>query len=63
MTVSTPEVVLAVLIATFRFELSDKPFTWNFARVTYYPAADKDSTKSEMFMKVTLASTSVESPA
>ncbi|KAI0713837.1 cytochrome P450 [Earliella scabrosa] len=49
------KVVISVLVATFRFELSDRPFVWNFAGVTY-PAKDKHSSKPEMYLRVTLVS-------
>ncbi|KAI0746326.1 cytochrome P450 [Daedaleopsis nitida] len=49
------KVVLAVLVGAFRFELSDKPFVWNFAGVAY-PAANIGDKKPEMFLRVSLAS-------
>ncbi|KAI0713881.1 cytochrome P450 [Earliella scabrosa] len=48
------KVVLSALVASFKFEPSDKPIVWRFAGITY-PAASKDSAKPEMFLKVSLA--------
>ena len=47
------EVVLAVLLSTFRFELSDKSIYWNLAGVVY-PSVQKEGSEAEMPMKVTL---------
>ena len=49
------EVVLSTLVATFRFELSEKPFVWNTAGVAY-PAAKTGDKNPEMYLKVSLAS-------
>ncbi|KAH9923738.1 cytochrome P450 [Epithele typhae] len=48
------KIVLSTLIASFRFERSDKPFFWNSAGVTY-PAAKVGNTEPEMVLKVSLA--------
>ncbi|OBZ67636.1 Docosahexaenoic acid omega-hydroxylase CYP4F3 [Grifola frondosa] len=46
------KVVLSLLIASFTFELSDKPIVWNLAGVRY-PTVGKDSKKPQMPLKVT----------
>ncbi|KAI1791311.1 cytochrome P450 [Ganoderma leucocontextum] len=48
------KVVLSTLLSSFRFELSDKPFVWNFAGFSY-PSASHESSKPEMVLKVSLA--------
>ena len=47
------EVVLAVLIPTFKFELSNKEIYWNFTGVQY-PTVGTESTKAEMFLRLSL---------
>ncbi|EIW62374.1 cytochrome P450 [Trametes versicolor FP-101664 SS1] len=47
------KVVLAVLISTFTFELTDKPVWWNMAGVQY-PSADADGEHPGLPMKVRL---------
>ncbi|KAI0716854.1 cytochrome P450 [Earliella scabrosa] len=47
------KVVLAVLLSTFKFELTQKPITWNLAGVTY-PSVDAHGERPELPMKVTL---------
>ena len=47
------EVVLAVLLSTFKFELSDKAIYWNLAPVVY-PSIKKDGSEAKMPMKVSL---------
>ncbi len=54
MMVGSKEVVLCVLLSTFKFELSEKPFVWNFAAISY-PSASFVSSKPEMSLKVSLA--------
>ncbi|KAM5531287.1 hypothetical protein V8D89_015042 [Ganoderma adspersum] len=49
------KVVLCVLLSTFKFELSEKPFVWNFAAISY-PSTSYVSSKPEMSLKVSLAS-------
>ena len=51
----TPEIVLSTLVAAFKFELSDKPFVWNTAGVTY-PAAKRGDKRPEMILKLSLVS-------
>ena len=46
----SPEVVLATLIPAFKFELTDKPISWNAAGVAYPSVGD--STKPEMPLRV-----------
>ena len=48
------EVVLATLLATFKFERSNVPVVWNFAGIPF-PAKSRESTIPEMYMKVSLA--------
>ena len=48
------EVVLFTLINAFQFELSEKPIVWNFAGIAY-PAANKDSSRPVMELRVSLA--------
>ncbi|PIL26669.1 cytochrome P450 [Ganoderma sinense ZZ0214-1] len=48
------KVVLCLLLSRFKFELSEKPFVWNFAGISY-PSASYASSKPEMFLKVSLA--------
>ena len=45
------EVVLAVLISNFTFELSDKEIVWNNAGVAY-PSVGRESKKPELPLKV-----------
>ncbi|GBE84055.1 Docosahexaenoic acid omega-hydroxylase CYP4F3 [Sparassis crispa] len=47
------EVVLAVLVPKFTFELTAKPIVWNMAPVRY-PTVGKESVKAEMPLKVGL---------
>lgn len=47
------EVVLAVLISNFTFELTDKPIYWNMAGVQY-PSTDERGERPELPMKVDL---------
>ncbi|CDO70229.1 hypothetical protein BN946_scf184942.g29 [Trametes cinnabarina] len=47
------ESVLCILLQWFKFELTDKPITWNFAAVQY-PTVGKDSTNPELPLKVSL---------
>ncbi|KAI1782200.1 cytochrome P450 [Ganoderma leucocontextum] len=47
------KVVLCMLLSSFKFELSDKPFVWNFAGISY-PSASHASLKPEMVLKVSL---------
>ncbi len=49
--ISPPEVVLAVLLTAFRFELTDRPIAWNSSAVSY-PTMGEESTKVEMLLKV-----------
>lgn len=46
------EVVLATLLSTFKFELSDKPIYWNLAGIIYPTAALGG--KTSMPLRVTL---------
>ncbi len=45
------EIVLSVLLTAFKFELTDKPITWNSSAV-YYPTMGEERTKPEMLLKV-----------
>ena len=45
------EVVLAVLLPAFAFELTDKPIVWNSSAVMY-PTMGEESTRPEMLLKV-----------
>ncbi|EJF62016.1 cytochrome P450 [Dichomitus squalens LYAD-421 SS1] len=45
------KVVLAVLLSSFSFELTDKEITWNSSAVNY-PTMGEDSTKPEMLLRV-----------
>ena len=45
------EVVLAVLLTSFSFELTERPITWNTSAVIY-PTMGLESTKPEMLLKV-----------
>ena len=47
------EVVLSVLLSTFKFEMSSKEIFWNFAGVQY-PTTGTKSNKAEMFLRVSL---------
>ncbi|KAI0775295.1 cytochrome P450 [Trametes elegans] len=47
------KVVLSTLVAAFRFQLPDKPITWNFAGVHYPTMGGPDKAKAEMYLKVT----------
>ena len=49
-----PEIVLSMLISNFKFELPEKPITWNFAGISY-PTMGYTSTKPEMLLKLSLA--------
>ena len=42
-----------MLLSTFKFELTQKPITWNLAGVTY-PSVDAHGERPELPMKVTL---------
>lgn len=44
--------MLSVLLANFKFELTDKPIVWNNAGVAY-PTVGKESKKPEMPLKLT----------
>ncbi len=46
-----PEVVLATLLPTFAFELTEQEITWNFSAVNY-PTMGEESPKPEMLLKV-----------
>ena len=50
---SAIEVILSVLLSTFKFELSDKPIVWNVASVRY-PTVGRESNVPQMPMKVSL---------
>ncbi|RDX47322.1 cytochrome P450 [Lentinus brumalis] len=45
------KVVLAVLLTSFSFELTDKPIVWNSSAVIY-PTMGEESTKPEMLLQV-----------
>ncbi|KAI0760541.1 cytochrome P450 [Fomes fomentarius] len=45
------KVVLAVLLAAFKFELTDKPVAWNSSPISY-PTMGEESTKPELLLKV-----------
>ena len=45
------EVVLAVMLRSFKFSLAEKPIFWNLAGVNY-PTVGKDSDKPTMYLKV-----------
>ena len=45
------EVVLAVLLPRFAFEVTDKPVAWNSSAVMY-PTMGEESTKPELVLKV-----------
>ena len=45
------EVVLAELLSTYSFELTDKPVAWN-ASAVMYPTMGEDSTRPELLLKV-----------
>lgn len=47
------EVVLAVLLSTFTFDLTEKPIYWNMATVQY-PSTDQHGAHPELPMKVGL---------
>ena len=47
------EVILAVLLPNFKFELSDKPIVWNHASVMY-PTVGAESQTPEMPLKISL---------
>ncbi|RPD52564.1 cytochrome P450 [Lentinus tigrinus ALCF2SS1-6] len=46
------KIVLSALLTSFKFELTDTPVIWKFATVDY-PTMGKDSTKSQLLLKVT----------
>lgn len=46
------EIVLSVLLSAFKFEMSDKPITWN-SSIVVYPTTGDVNTHPEMFLKVT----------
>ena len=46
------EIVLAELLANFSFELSEKPIVWSLTGISY-PSARPNSTKPELWLKVT----------
>ena len=45
------EVVLAVLITSFKFGMTDRQVVWNTSGVIY-PSMSKDTAKPEMMLKV-----------
>ena len=45
------EVVLAILLRSFKFSLSDKEIYWNIASVNY-PTVGRESTKPALYLKV-----------
>ena len=45
--------MLAILLSTYSFELSDKPVAWNLSPVVY-PTMGEDSPKPELRLKVKL---------
>ncbi|KAI0823809.1 cytochrome P450 [Trametes gibbosa] len=45
------KVVLVVLLSAFKFELTNKPITWNSSAVMY-PSTGEESSKPEMFLKL-----------
>ena len=49
----SPEVLLAVVVANFTFDLTEKPIVWNVAGVRY-PTVGWESNKAEMPMNVRL---------
>ncbi|KAI0635838.1 cytochrome P450 [Trametes polyzona] len=49
------KVVLSTLVRSFKFDLPEKPITWNFGGVNFPTMDTYDSTRSEMFLKVKLA--------
>ena len=46
-----PEVVLAILLRSFKFSLSSQEIVWNLAGIKY-PTVGRDSTKPSMPIKV-----------
>ncbi|EIW61050.1 cytochrome P450 [Trametes versicolor FP-101664 SS1] len=46
------KIVLSVLLSEFKFEMSDKPITWN-SSIVVYPTTGDVNTHPEMFLKVT----------
>ena len=53
LTEESTEVVLAVLLSTFKFELTDKRIYWNLSPIVY-PSVAPDGSKPELPLKVTL---------
>ena len=43
--------VLAALLSSFSFDLTDKPVAWN-ASAVLYPTMGEESTKPELLLKV-----------
>ena len=48
---SVPEVILSVLLGSFKFEPSGKPVVWNFASVSY-PTIGPNDLKPTLPLKV-----------
>ena len=48
------EIVLAKLLANFKFERSETLIAWNFAGVSF-PAKSHDNVRPEMYLKVSIA--------
>ena len=46
------EIVLAVLLSTFEFELTDKPVFWNQAPVIYPSMSEKGQPELQLKVKV-----------
>lgn len=46
------EIVLSVLLSAFKFDMSDKPITWN-SSIVVYPTTGDVNTHPEMFLKLT----------
>ena len=43
---------MSLLVSSFKFELTDKPISWNTSGVSY-PTMSEDSDRPEMLLKVT----------
>ena len=48
------EIVLAILVSSFHFDLGEKPIYWNFGGVSF-PTSSRNGDKPEMFLSVSMS--------
>lgn len=60
MTMFSAEIVLAILVTSFQFDLGEKPIYWNFGGVSF-ATYSRDGDKPEMFLSVSMSGSEASS--